>query len=77
MHSKPGFVFDASTTKSTFFYDRQLKNSVKVRSFPIPLELLFYFLKQELYNSCADLVPFGSSWIVVGPDSCISIGIEN
>ncbi|XP_078163962.1 glycosyltransferase BC10-like isoform X1 [Carex rostrata] len=30
VHSKPGFVFDASTTKSTFFYDRQLKNSVKV-----------------------------------------------
>ncbi|KAJ4750288.1 hypothetical protein LUZ62_084693 [Rhynchospora pubera] len=30
VHSKPGFVFDASTTKSTFFYNRQLKNSVKV-----------------------------------------------
>ncbi|MFS7998874.1 putative glycosyl transferase, family 14 [Helianthus anomalus] len=30
VHSKPGFVFDASTTKSVFFYNRQLENSVEV-----------------------------------------------
>ncbi|XP_073302309.1 glycosyltransferase BC10-like isoform X1 [Primulina huaijiensis] len=30
IHSNPGFMFNASTTRSAFFYDRQLKNSVKV-----------------------------------------------
>ncbi|XP_020553883.1 uncharacterized protein LOC105175291 isoform X2 [Sesamum indicum] len=30
VHSEPGFVFDESTTRSTVFFDRQLKNSIKV-----------------------------------------------
>nr|CAD1834902.1 unnamed protein product [Ananas comosus var. bracteatus] len=30
VHSEPGFVLDRSTTRSAFFYDRQLKESVKV-----------------------------------------------
>ncbi|KAL0353264.1 UNVERIFIED_CONTAM: Glycosyltransferase BC10 [Sesamum angustifolium] len=30
IHSEPGFVFDESTTRSTVFFDRQLKNSIKV-----------------------------------------------
>ncbi|KAI5673004.1 hypothetical protein M9H77_13368 [Catharanthus roseus] len=30
IHSEPGFVFHESTTKSAFFYNRQLKNSIKV-----------------------------------------------
>ncbi|XP_076928119.1 glycosyltransferase BC10-like isoform X2 [Bidens hawaiensis] len=30
IHSKPGFVFDASSTRSAFFYNRQLENSVEV-----------------------------------------------
>ncbi|CAI9086824.1 OLC1v1020741C2 [Oldenlandia corymbosa var. corymbosa] len=30
VHSEPGFAFDESTTKSAFFYDRQLRNSIKV-----------------------------------------------
>ncbi|KAL8238157.1 hypothetical protein R6Q59_019238 [Mikania micrantha] len=30
IHSKPGFVFDASSTRSVFFYNRQLENSVEV-----------------------------------------------
>ncbi|CAK9146031.1 unnamed protein product [Ilex paraguariensis] len=30
VHSKPGFVFDKSTTRSTFFYGRQLRNSIRV-----------------------------------------------
>ncbi|XP_073154419.1 glycosyltransferase BC10 [Henckelia pumila] len=30
IHSDPGFMFNASTTRSAFFYDRQLKNSIKV-----------------------------------------------
>ncbi|XP_059285953.1 glycosyltransferase BC10-like isoform X1 [Lycium ferocissimum] len=30
IHSEPGFVFDESTTRSSFFYDRQLTNSIKV-----------------------------------------------
>lgn len=30
IHSEPGFVFDESTTRSAFFYNRQLKNSIKV-----------------------------------------------
>ncbi|KAG1368155.1 putative glycosyltransferase BC10 [Cocos nucifera] len=30
VHSEPGFVFDESTTRSPFFYGRQLNRSVKV-----------------------------------------------
>ncbi|CAI9756628.1 unnamed protein product [Fraxinus pennsylvanica] len=30
IHSQPGFVFDESTTRSSFFHNRQLKNSIKV-----------------------------------------------
>ncbi|KAL2475685.1 Core-2/I-branching beta-1 [Abeliophyllum distichum] len=30
IHSEPGFVFDESTTRSGFFYNRQLKNGIKV-----------------------------------------------
>uniref|UniRef100_A0A5B7AQF0 Core-2/I-branching beta-1,6-N-acetylglucosaminyltransferase family protein n=1 Tax=Davidia involucrata TaxID=16924 RepID=A0A5B7AQF0_DAVIN len=30
IHSEPGFVFDDSTTRSAFFYNRQLSNSIKV-----------------------------------------------
>ncbi|XVF21004.1 hypothetical protein REPUB_Repub12eG0053200 [Reevesia pubescens] len=30
VHSKPGFVFNESTTSSAFFYGRQLNNSVQV-----------------------------------------------
>lgn len=30
VHSEPGFVFDESTTRSAFFYNRQLINSIKV-----------------------------------------------
>ncbi|XP_059662546.1 glycosyltransferase BC10-like [Cornus florida] len=30
IHSEPGFVFDETTTRSPFFYDRQLINSIKV-----------------------------------------------
>ncbi|XP_022848623.1 uncharacterized protein LOC111370949 isoform X3 [Olea europaea var. sylvestris] len=30
IHSEPGFAFDESTTRSSFFYNRQLKNGIKV-----------------------------------------------
>ncbi|KAK3039653.1 hypothetical protein RJ639_026994, partial [Escallonia herrerae] len=30
IHSEPGFVFDESSTRSAFFYNRQLINSIKV-----------------------------------------------
>ncbi|PIN21331.1 hypothetical protein CDL12_05967 [Handroanthus impetiginosus] len=30
IHSQPGFVFDESTTRSALFYNRQLKNRIKV-----------------------------------------------
>ncbi|GAB4830821.1 hypothetical protein Ancab_004849 [Ancistrocladus abbreviatus] len=30
IHSQPGFVFDESTTRSAFFYGRQLSNSIQV-----------------------------------------------
>lgn len=30
VHSEPGFEFDESTTRSRFFYGRQLKNSIQV-----------------------------------------------
>ena len=37
VHSAPGFVFNESTSRSTFFRDRQLKNSIQV--------FFFFFLK--------------------------------
>ena len=39
VHSAPGFVFNESTSRSTFFRDRQLKNSIQVSFF------FFFFLK--------------------------------
>lgn len=33
VHSTPGFVFDEGTTRSHFFHNRQLKNSIEVRFF--------------------------------------------
>ncbi|PSS04688.1 DNA polymerase epsilon subunit B like [Actinidia chinensis var. chinensis] len=30
VHSEPGFVFDESTTRSAFFYNRELPNSIQV-----------------------------------------------
>ncbi|KAI3711148.1 hypothetical protein L2E82_41023 [Cichorium intybus] len=30
VHSEPGFTFDETTTRSSFFYNRQLSNSIKV-----------------------------------------------
>ncbi|XAR53806.1 hypothetical protein NMG60_11022491 [Bertholletia excelsa] len=30
VHSEPGFVFDESTTRSAFFYNRQITNGIKV-----------------------------------------------
>lgn len=36
IHSEPGFVFDESTTRSSLFLDRQLKNSIKVTSSHCP-----------------------------------------
>ena len=33
VHSAPGFVFNESTSRSTFFRDRQLKNSIQVSFF--------------------------------------------
>ncbi|XP_059624414.1 glycosyltransferase BC10-like isoform X2 [Cornus florida] len=30
IHSEPGFMFDETTTRSPFFYNRQLSNSIKV-----------------------------------------------
>uniref|UniRef100_A0A1S4CMG8 Core-2/I-branching beta-1,6-N-acetylglucosaminyltransferase family protein n=2 Tax=Nicotiana TaxID=4085 RepID=A0A1S4CMG8_TOBAC len=30
IHSEPGFVFNESTTRPSFFHDRQLNNSIKV-----------------------------------------------
>lgn len=38
VHSEPGFVFNETTTSSSFFYGRQLNNSVQV--FPLS-NLLF------------------------------------
>ena len=30
VHSVPGFVFNEETTRSEYFYNRQLNNSIKV-----------------------------------------------
>nr|KAJ0193510.1 hypothetical protein LSAT_V11C800434760 [Lactuca sativa] len=30
VHSEPSFIFDETTTRSSFFYNRQLSNNIKV-----------------------------------------------
>ena len=35
IHSQPGFVFDETTSRSRFFYNRQLSNSIQVRRIKI------------------------------------------
>lgn len=44
VHSAPGFVFNESTSRSTFFRDRQLKNSIQVFFF------FFFSLNCFLFN---------------------------
>ena len=44
VHSAPGFVFNESTSRSTFFRDRHLKNSIQVFFF------FFFFLNCFLFN---------------------------
>ncbi|KAL8469088.1 hypothetical protein ACS0TY_032069 [Phlomoides rotata] len=70
IHSEPGFVFDKSTTRSTLFLGRQLRNSIKVawgESSMIEAErLLFEEALQDpanqrfvlLSDSCAPLYNF-------------------
>uniref|UniRef100_A0A1J3DFU9 Core-2/I-branching beta-1,6-N-acetylglucosaminyltransferase family protein n=1 Tax=Noccaea caerulescens TaxID=107243 RepID=A0A1J3DFU9_NOCCA len=71
IHSLPGFVFNAETTRSQFFYDRQLNNSIKViwgESSMIAAERLLLASALEdqsnqrfvlLSDRCAPLYDFG------------------
>lgn len=55
VHSEPGFVFDESTTRSSFFYDRQLTNSIKVSG--VTCLLCCYIVLQFFFNLyCVPLV---------------------
>ncbi|KAK4398882.1 Glycosyltransferase BC10 [Sesamum angolense] len=51
IHSEPGFVFDESTTRSTVFFDRQLKNSIKRRP-PIDASRGKMNLKLQKQHNC-------------------------
>ena len=41
IHSAPGFLFDESTSRSHFFYDRQLTNSIQVIDYSLKKKTLF------------------------------------
>ena len=43
MHSRPGFVLTRATTRSRFFYNRQVNNSVQVCALPLPTNTIFVF----------------------------------
>ncbi|KAL8235501.1 hypothetical protein R6Q59_016582 [Mikania micrantha] len=74
IHSQPGFVFDETTTRSTFFYGRHLSNSIKVdwgKSSMIEAERLLLQAALEnptnqrfvlLSDSCVPLYNFSYSY---------------
>ncbi|XP_076941210.1 glycosyltransferase BC10-like [Bidens hawaiensis] len=67
IHSEPGFVFDETTTRSAFFYGRQLSNSIKVgwgESTMIEAERLL--LRAALHN------PANQRFILLS-DSCVPL----
>ncbi|XP_031124867.1 glycosyltransferase BC10-like [Ipomoea triloba] len=90
IHSEPGFVFDESTTRSTFFYNRQLKNSVKVawgESSMIEAERLLFVAALDdprnqrfvlLSDSCVPLHNFGYiyKYLVNSPRSFVDSFID-
>jgi hypothetical protein len=43
VHSRPGFVLTRATTRSRFFYNRQVNNSVQVSALPLPTNVIFPF----------------------------------
>ncbi|CAK9315461.1 unnamed protein product [Citrullus colocynthis] len=85
IHSKPGFVFDKSTTKSCFFYNRQLNNSIQVlwgESSMIEAERLLFGAALDdpanqrfvlLSDSCIPLHNFSStySYLMSSPKSFV------
>ncbi|KAF5804091.1 putative glycosyl transferase, family 14 [Helianthus annuus] len=67
IHSEPGFVFDETTTRSSFFYGRHLSNSIKVgwgESSMIEAERLL--LRAALQN------PANQRFILLS-DSCVPL----
>ncbi|KAJ6333793.1 hypothetical protein OIU77_009638 [Salix suchowensis] len=85
VHSEPGFQFDESTTRSHFFYDRQLKNSIQViwgESSMIEAERLLLDAALEdpanqrfvlLSDSCVPLYNFSYiySYLMASPQSFV------
>ncbi|KAH0916529.1 hypothetical protein HID58_030975 [Brassica napus] len=85
VHSVPGFVFNEETTRSEYFYNRQLNNSIKViwgESSMIAAErLLFASALEDLANQrfvllsdrCAPLYDFGYiyRYIISSPRSFV------
>ncbi|KAG8385795.1 hypothetical protein BUALT_Bualt03G0082400 [Buddleja alternifolia] len=85
VHSEPGFVFDESSTRSAFFFNRQLRNSIKVawgEASMIEAErLLFEEALQDpanqrfvlLSDSCVPLYNFSFSYnyLMVSPRSFV------
>ncbi|KAJ6811206.1 uncharacterized protein M6B38_154310 [Iris pallida] len=67
VHSRPGFVLNAATTRSAYFYDRQVNNSIQVdwgESTMIEAERIL--LRHALHDSLNDRFLFLS-------DSCIPL----
>ncbi|PRQ52727.1 putative glycosyl transferase, family 14 [Rosa chinensis] len=67
VHSEPGFVFDGSTTRSAFFFGRQLNNSIRVvwgESSMIEAERLLF--EEALYD------PANQRFVLLS-DSCVPL----
>ncbi|KAM5580585.1 glycosyltransferase BC10-like [Rosa sericea] len=67
VHSEPGFVFDESTTRSAFFFGRQLNNSIQVvwgESSMIEAERLLF--EEALYD------PANQRFVLLS-DSCVPL----
>ncbi|XP_022133017.1 uncharacterized protein LOC111005712 [Momordica charantia] len=85
VHSAPGFVFDESTTRSHFFFGRQLRNSIQVewgKSSMIAAERLLFEAALEdpanqrfvlLSDSCVPLYNFSYiySYLMASPRSFV------
>ncbi|XP_065879067.1 glycosyltransferase BC10-like [Euphorbia lathyris] len=90
IHSQPGFKFDESTTRSRFFYGRQLKNSIQVEwgeaSMIAAERLLFATALKEpanqrfvlLSDSCVPLYNFSYtySYLMASPKSFVDSFVD-
>ncbi|KAF6136951.1 hypothetical protein GIB67_030715 [Kingdonia uniflora] len=58
VHSRPGFLFSKATTRSAYFYGRQLKDSIQVEVYDKPTEYVGKVSNRVVLMVATSLVPY-------------------